>query len=85
MQVDTKSISTSSTSRINIEPQSSVISMDSVSKSYGDRTVLDSINISLQQGEKVALIGPSGSGKTTILRVAIGLVKPDSGTISYRW
>jgi polar amino acid transport system ATP-binding protein len=55
--------------------------MRGICKSYGGRTILDSIDIDVAAGEKVALIGPSGSGKTTILRLAIGLVKPDAGTI----
>jgi polar amino acid transport system ATP-binding protein len=66
-----------------------ILSMRDVSKSYGDHKVLDSIDLDVAVGERVALIGPSGSGKTTILRLAIGLVRPDSGTIridgEYLW
>jgi polar amino acid transport system ATP-binding protein len=66
-----------------------IVSMRKVSKSYGERRILDSINFDVRQGEKVALIGPSGSGKTTILRLAIGLMKPEEGTIRvdgrYMW
>jgi polar amino acid transport system ATP-binding protein len=66
-----------------------IVSMRGVSKSYGDRKILDAIDLDVTAGEKVALIGPSGSGKTTILRLAIGLVKPDEGTIEidgqYLW
>src|SRR5262249_35793313 len=63
--------------------------MRGVSKSYGERRILDCIDLDVAAREKVAIIGPSGSGKTTILRVAIGLVKPDEGTIridgGYLW
>ncbi len=66
-----------------------LMSMREISKSYGDRKILDHIDLDVAPGEKVALIGPSGSGKTTILRLAIGLVKPDAGTINiagrYLW
>ncbi|MBX9758167.1 MAG: ectoine/hydroxyectoine ABC transporter ATP-binding protein EhuA [Beijerinckiaceae bacterium] len=66
-----------------------MLSMRGVSKSYGDRKILDGIDFDVAPGEKVALIGPSGSGKTTILRLAIGLVEPDEGTIQidgrYLW
>ena len=66
-----------------------LVSMRGISKSYGERKILDGIALDVAQGEKVALIGPSGSGKTTILRLAIGLVKPDEGTIridgNYLW
>jgi polar amino acid transport system ATP-binding protein len=70
-------------------PAANVMSMRGVSKTYGGRKILDCIDLDVAQGEKVALIGPSGSGKTTILRLAIGLTKPDEGTIlidgSYLW
>jgi polar amino acid transport system ATP-binding protein len=66
-----------------------LLSFRNVSKSYGGRKILDSIDLDVAPGEKVALIGPSGSGKTTILRLAIGLVEPEAGTIlidrSYLW
>jgi len=61
--------------------QKPIVSMQGICKSYGDRKILDGINVDVAPGEKVALIGPSGSGKTTILRLAIGLIKPDEGTI----
>jgi polar amino acid transport system ATP-binding protein len=66
-----------------------LLQMRGVSKSYGERRILDGIDLDVAGREKVAIIGPSGSGKTTILRIAIGLVKPDEGTIridgAYLW
>jgi polar amino acid transport system ATP-binding protein len=66
-----------------------LLSLRQVSKSYGERRILNRMDLDVAPGEKVALIGPSGSGKTTILRLAIGLVEPDEGTISidgrYLW
>ncbi|MBV8534456.1 MAG: amino acid ABC transporter ATP-binding protein [Alphaproteobacteria bacterium] len=66
-----------------------MLQMRGISKSYGERRILDRIDLDVAAREKVALIGPSGSGKTTILRAAIGLVKPDEGTIridgAYLW
>src|SRR5580765_2559847 len=53
----------------------------SVSKSFGDVTVLQNINFSVDEGEIVVLLGASGSGKTTILRIIAGLEMPDSGMI----
>jgi polar amino acid transport system ATP-binding protein len=71
------------------EPTTPLVAMTGISKSYGDRKILDGINFEVSPREKVALIGPSGSGKTTILRLLIGLVKPDEGTImvdgQYLW
>lgn len=70
-------------------PVPSLLAMQGISKSYGERRILDRVDLDLAAREKVALIGPSGSGKTTILRLAIGLVKPDTGTImidgEYLW
>jgi polar amino acid transport system ATP-binding protein len=70
-------------------PAQALMAMRGISKHYGERKILDAIDLDVTAGEKVALIGPSGSGKTTILRLAIGLVKPDSGTIridgDYLW
>ena len=70
-------------------PARALVSMRGISKNYGERKILDAIDLDVSAGEKVALIGPSGSGKTTILRLAIGLVKPDAGTIwidgDYLW
>jgi polar amino acid transport system ATP-binding protein len=66
-----------------------VLSIRGLTKSYGERTILDGIDLDVAPGEKVALIGPSGSGKTTVLRLAMGLEKPGSGTIkicgNYLW
>lgn len=66
-----------------------LLEMRGITKSYGPRKILDGVDFEVAPGEKVALIGPSGSGKTTILRLAIGLVEPDEGTIKiagdYLW
>lgn len=48
---------------------------------YGDRTVLDRFDLTLGEGEQVALTGRSGSGKTTLLLVLAGLLKPNGGTV----
>ena len=53
----------------------------SVSKSFGDATVLQNINFSVDEDEIVVLLGASGSGKTTILRIIAGLEMPDSGMV----
>lgn len=49
---------------------------------FGDRTVLDRVQLHVADGEIVALQGPSGSGKSTLLRVIAGLIEPDRGTVS---
>ncbi|MFF0157471.1 ectoine/hydroxyectoine ABC transporter ATP-binding protein EhuA [Streptomyces sp. NPDC005263] len=58
-----------------------LIRFDKVTKRFGDNTVLDRLDFSVDSGKHVTLIGPSGSGKTTILRLLMTLAKPDEGTI----
>jgi polar amino acid transport system ATP-binding protein len=66
-----------------------IVTVRGLRKSYGERVVLDGIDLDVGHRQKVALIGPSGSGKTTVLRLLIGLVRPDAGTIcvdgQYLW
>ncbi len=50
-------------------------------KSFGDKTVLEDINFSMQSGEFVTFVGSSGCGKSTLLRLIAGLDHPSSGTI----
>ena len=49
--------------------------------SYADRKILDQCDLHLGRGERVALMGPSGCGKTTLMRVALSLQRPDSGSV----
>ncbi|NET35936.1 MAG: LPS export ABC transporter ATP-binding protein [Cyanothece sp. SIO1E1] len=57
------------------------IALNNVHKSYGKRTVVNRVNLSVAQGEVVGLLGPNGAGKTTTFYIATGLEKPDSGTV----
>jgi len=58
-----------------------VAELDSVSKSYGDRTILQDFSLRVMRGECVAMIGPNGVGKTTLLRLMTGQEEADQGTI----
>ena len=60
---------------------SAAIEFRNIYKSYGDKTVLDNFNLSVEKGEFVAVIGSSGCGKTTALKMVNGLLTPDSGQI----
>ena len=54
-----------------------------ISISFADERVLDNISLRIQKGERVVISGPSGRGKTTLLRILMGLEKPDGGDISH--
>lgn len=57
------------------------MSVDRLSKSYGNNIILDEINLDVEKGEFFFLLGPSGCGKTTLLRSIAGLVEHESGSI----
>ncbi|HEY9600786.1 MAG TPA: LPS export ABC transporter ATP-binding protein [Allocoleopsis sp.] len=57
------------------------IFLENIHKSYGKRTVVSRVNVSVAQGEVVGLLGPNGAGKTTTFYIATGLEKPDQGTV----
>lgn len=54
---------------------------DCVSKSFADRKVLRSASLRAKAGEVRAILGRSGEGKTTLMRIAVGLLQPDSGVV----
>jgi len=58
-----------------------VIEAEGVSKSYGDRILIDNLSFALPPGGIVGVIGPNGAGKTTLFRMITGQEKPDAGTI----
>lgn len=58
-----------------------LIEFSHVSKQYGQRTVLSDINLSIAQGEKVALIGESGAGKSTLINLILGFEQPTTGSV----
>ncbi|PCJ24301.1 MAG: zinc ABC transporter ATP-binding protein ZnuC [SAR86 cluster bacterium] len=60
---------------------SDLVKAESICKNFGDRRVLEDINLSIKPGQIVTLIGPNGAGKTTLVRIILGLIKADSGTI----
>lgn len=60
-----------------------MLEVKEVSKSFGQKNVLDEVSFHLNPGEFVSIMGPSGEGKSTIARIICGTVKPDVGSISF--
>lgn len=58
-----------------------VVEMKNVSFSYGERTIVEDLDLRVMRGERLALLGPNGSGKTTLLKLMTGGLHADSGTI----
>jgi iron complex transport system ATP-binding protein len=58
-----------------------MLSFENVTAGYGDEPVITNVSFSIDDGEVVSLLGPNGVGKTTLLKTAVGLHTPDSGTV----
>jgi ABC-type multidrug transport system ATPase subunit len=60
-----------------------VLELDGIGKSYGNNRVLADVSLTVMRGERVAIIGPNGIGKSTLLKIAMGEVPADHGTIEW--
>lgn len=58
-----------------------ILRAENIMKMYGNRTVVKSISIEVQQGEIIGLLGPNGAGKTTSFYMIVGMIKPNEGRI----
>lgn len=58
------------------------IRVEHLNKSYGDQTVLNDVSFTVTGERPLCVMAPSGTGKTTLLRILLGLERPDSGTVS---
>lgn len=60
------------------------LSCQSISKSFGTRTLFQNLSLSVFSGDRLGLIGPNGSGKSTLLKIMAGMENPDEGTVSLK-
>jgi branched-chain amino acid transport system ATP-binding protein len=60
-----------------------ILSISGITKHFGGHTVLDGIDMELEEGKLYQLIGPNGSGKTTLINVISGLLKSDDGSVIF--
>ncbi|WP_405392830.1 ATP-binding cassette domain-containing protein [Streptomyces sp. NBC_01102] len=67
---------------MSFQRHSAQLTMNDVSKAYGDRSVLDQVSLTVRPGERAGVIGENGSGKSTLLRLMAGAEAPDSGDVT---
>lgn len=60
-----------------------LLEVDGISKSFGGRTVVDSVSFTVGRGKIVGLLGPNGAGKTTSFKMVVGLLSPETGTVCF--
>ena len=58
-----------------------ILTLENITKAYGERKIFDNTGFSLQEGEKAGIIGINGTGKSTLLKMIVGLEEPDEGKI----
>jgi len=68
---------------MSVEHKNYVLSISGVNKSFGGLQALSNINLNIEEGKVHAIIGPNGAGKSTLLNTCIGLLTPDSGSITF--
>lgn len=58
-----------------------ILVIENLTKRYGSKTALNSVNLTLEKGKIIGLLGPNGSGKTTMLKILAGMLTPTSGSV----
>ena len=58
-----------------------MIQLEDLTKSFGDRRVLDGVTLEVPQGQNTVIIGSSGAGKSVTLKCIVGLLEPDAGRV----
>ena len=61
-----------------------LITLNNITLSHNGKNVLDDVSFKLHQGEFVTLIGPNGAGKSSLIKILLGVIKQDSGSVTYQ-
>jgi len=60
-----------------------VLEVEGIAKAYGEKKVLEDVSLTVNRGDRLAILGPNGIGKSTLLKIAMGVLEADSGTIEW--
>ena len=60
-----------------------LLEVNNLTKSYGNKTVVRGVSLTVKRGEIVGLLGPNGAGKTTTFYMVVGIISPEEGQISF--
>lgn len=63
--------------------QETLINVNNISLNHNGKNILDDVSFKLHQGEFITLIGPNGAGKSSLIKILLGVIKQDSGDVSY--
>ena len=87
MELVDKPVTLNSKMRISLEPEimsgNDVLTIEDLTKSFGDKHLFRNLNLSIKRGEVVGLLGANGTGKTTLLKIINRYLRPDGGRIHY--
>lgn len=59
-----------------------IMTLENISKSYGEKKLLNKISLGISRGERIGLVGINGTGKSTLLKIIVGIEKPDEGLVT---
>jgi ATPase subunit of ABC transporter with duplicated ATPase domains len=60
-----------------------VLKLEGITKAYGDNEVLHGVDLLVRRGDRLAIMGPNGIGKSTLLKIAVGELRPDAGSVEW--
>jgi phospholipid/cholesterol/gamma-HCH transport system ATP-binding protein len=64
-----------------MEQKATVVVIEHLKKSFGDKTILSDFNLNITKGENLVIFGKSGSGKSVLIKCLVGLIDPDEGIV----